>query len=319
MLAAIAERRDGAYEAQLADVFLADADVLIAGIDAEFERADILALEPLPHGLLEGPAFEEAYLAIADMIDMRMPFTFGHSRAVSALAEAAARRLGLPGEDIAAVRHAGLTHDLGELSVPVSTWMKAGALSARERDAVQLHTYHGERALLALGAEGRPAAALVSNHHERMDGSGYHHGARGPALSPAARVLAAAEAFQTAREPRPHREALSDAGAAAALRHAVRAGKLDADAVEAVLGAAGQATRRAMTRPAGLTPREIEVLRLIAAGLTAKEAAQRLKISPKTADNHIQNLYAKIGVTTRAGAALYALEHGLAQGDSTAT
>jgi len=316
MLAAIAERRDGAYEAALADVFLAHADELIAGIDHAFGRADILALEPHPHAYLEDAACEEAYLAIADMIDMRMPFTFGHSRAVAALAEAAARRLGLPQTDIAAVRNAGLVHDIGELAVPVSTWMKPSPLSPREIDSAHLHPYHGERALAALGAEGRPEAELVGNHHERIDGSGYHRGARGPALSPTARVLAAAEAFQTARETRPYRDALSDKAAAALLRQAVEAGRLDAEAVEAVLGAAGQPSRRAKAQPAGLTPREIEVLRLIASGLTAKEAAQRLKISPKTADNHIQNLYAKIGVTTRAGGALYALEQGLVRTQS---
>ena len=118
--------------------------------------------------------------------------------------------------------------------------MKAAPLSAREADAVHLHPYHGERALQALGADGASVANLVGNHHERMDGSGYHHGARGPSLSPAARVLAAAETFQTAREARPYRAAMSDAAAAARLREMVRDGKLDADAVEAVLGAAGQ-------------------------------------------------------------------------------
>ena len=216
-----------------------------------------------------------------------------------------------------ALRRAGLAHDLGELSVPVSTWMKAGPFNARETDAAHLHTYHGERALLALGAEGRSVAGLVGNHHERLDGSGYHRGARGPVLSPAARVLAATEAFQTAREARPYRAAASDAAAATALRKAADAGQLASDAVEAVLAAAGQPARRAKAeRTAGLTPREIEVLRLIAGGLTAKEAAQRLGISPKTADNHIQNLYSKIGVTTRAGAALYALEQGLVLRDS---
>ena len=91
-------------------------------------------------------------------------------------------------------------------------------------------------------------------------------------------------------------------------------GKLCPDAVEAVLACAGQPARRDVTeRLAGLTPREIEVLRLIAAGQTAKEAARELEIAPKTADNHIQSLYSKIGVTTRAGAALYALERGLVQ------
>jgi DNA-binding NarL/FixJ family response regulator len=96
------------------------------------------------------------------------------------------------------------------------------------------------------------------------------------------------------------------------LRAAVREGCICPDAAEAVLSFAGQPSRRAPPRSlAGMTPREIEVLRLIAAGLTAKEAARKLDISPKTADHHIQNVYSKIGVTTRAAAALYAVEHGL--------
>ena len=192
--------------------------------------------------------------------------------------------------------------------------MRAGALTERETDAAQLHPYHGERALASLGGDGKAVAALVLRHHERLDGSGYHRYARRHDLSPAARILAAAEAFQTAREARPHRPALSDAAAAAKLRSAVRDGKLCPEAVEAVLACAGQPARRATAeRLAGLTPREIEVLRLIAAGHTAKEAARKLEIAPKTADNHIQSLYSKIGVTTRAGAALYALERGLVQ------
>jgi HD-GYP domain-containing protein (c-di-GMP phosphodiesterase class II) len=192
--------------------------------------------------------------------------------------------------------------------------MRAGALTERETDGARLHPYHGERALASLGGEGKAVAALVLRHHERLDGSGYHRNARGPDLSPAARILAAAEAFQTAREARPHRAASSDAAAAAKLRGAVREGRLCADAVEAVLACAGQPARRdTAERLAGLTPREIEVLRLIAAGHTAKEAARKLEIAPKTADNHIQSLYSKIGVTTRAAAALYALERGLVQ------
>jgi HD-GYP domain-containing protein (c-di-GMP phosphodiesterase class II) len=165
-----------------------------------------------------------------------------------------------------------------------------------------------------LGGEGKAVAALVQRHHECLDGSGYHRNSRGPDLSPAARILAAAEAFQTAREARPHRAASSDAAAATKLRAAVKEGKLCPQAVEAVLTCAGQPARRATAeRLAGLTPREIEVLRLIAAGHTAKEAARQLDIAPKTADNHIQSLYSKIGVSTRAGAALYALERGLVQ------
>jgi HD-GYP domain-containing protein (c-di-GMP phosphodiesterase class II) len=312
MVAKITARRGGAYEPELGDLFLAQAERLMKGLDGPVDRETILALEPLPHAVLDETACEEAYLAIADMIDMRMPFTFGHSRAVAALADAAGKAMGLPASDIRDLRWSGYTHDIGELAVPVSTWMRAGALTQRETDAAQLHPYHGERALASLGSEGRPVAALVLRHHERLDGTGYHRYARGADLSPAARILAAAETFQTARETRPHRAPMSDAAAAAKLRAAVREGKLCPEAVEAVLTSAGQSARRqAVERPAGLTPREIEVLRLIAAGRTAKEAARELDIAPKTADNHIQNLYSKIGVSTRAAAALYALERGL--------
>lgn len=314
MAAMIARRRGGAYEAKLADLFLAHAEDLLQGLDGPVDRETILALEPLPHAALDEVGCDQAFWAIADMIDMRMPFTYGHSRAVATLAEAAGRRIGLPATDIRALRWAACVHDIGELSVPVSTWMRAGALTARETDAVRLHPYHGERALASLGDDGRPVAALVLRHHERLDGSGYHRYARAPDLSPAARVLAAAEAFQTAREGRPHRPASSDAVAAAKLRSAVRDGKLCPEAVEAVLACAGLPGRRdTAERLAGLTAREIEVLRLIAAGHTAKEAARELEIAPKTADNHIQSLYSKIGVSTRAGAALYALERGLVQ------
>ena len=314
MVAMIGKRRGGAYEPELADIFLADAERFLDGLDEPVSRETILALEPLPVAVLDEEACDEAFLAIADMVDMRMPLTFGHSRAVAGLADAAGRQMGLPASDIRDVRWAAYTHDIGELAVPVSTWMRAGALTVRETDAAHLHPYHGERALASLGEEGKPVAALVLRHHERLDGSGYHRYVRGNDLSPAARVLAAAEAFQTAREARPHRAALNDAAAAARLRSAVRDGKLCPEAVEAVLTSAGQSSRREpVERPAGLTPRETEVLRLIAAGLTAKEAAQKLDIAPKTADNHIQNLYSKIGVTTRAAAALYALERGLVQ------
>jgi HD-GYP domain-containing protein (c-di-GMP phosphodiesterase class II) len=248
------------------------------------------------------------------MIDMRMPFTFGQSRAVASLADAAAKRLGLPASDARDVRWAAYTHDIGELAIPVSIWMRAGKLTERETDAANLHPYHGERALASLGGDGKAVAALVQRHHERLDGSGYHRNSRGPDLSAAARILAAAEAFQTAREARPYRAASSDAAAATKLRAAVKEGKLCPEVVEAVLACAGQPARRAVAeRLAGLTPREIEVLRLIAAGHTAKEAARQLDIAPKTADNHIQSLYSKIGVSTRAGAALYALERGLVQ------
>jgi DNA-binding NarL/FixJ family response regulator len=80
--------------------------------------------------------------------------------------------------------------------------------------------------------------------------------------------------------------------------------------VTAVLGAAGQPPRR-IALPAGLTEREVEVVALLARGLQTKQVARKLGISTKTADRHIQNTYRKIGVSSRAAATVFAMEHGL--------
>src|SRR6185369_12346289 len=124
------------------------------------------------------------------------------------------------------VRRAAYTHDIGELTVPVSAWMRAGPLTEREIDEAHLHPYRGERALAPLGGDGKAVASLVQRHHERLDGSGYYRNSRSPDLSPAARILAAAEAFQTAREARPYRPASTDAATAAKLRAAVKEARL---------------------------------------------------------------------------------------------
>ncbi len=316
----VAGRADAAYEAELAKLASAHAADLMDGIGPSVDRETILALEPDPPAVLDEAECNEAFLAIADMIDMRMPFTQGHSRMVSELAGQAGLQLGLPEAETRVLRWSGCIHDIGELVVPVSTWMRTGPLSVRERDAAHLHPYYGERALASFGEAGGAMAALVLRHHERLDGTGYHRKALGVDLSQAARILAAAEAFQTAREERPHRKAVSREMAAAQLRTTIREGSICPDAGEAVLAAAGLPARRTVSRPlAGLTPREIEILRLIAAGLTAKEMGRQLDISPKTADHHIQAIYGKIGVTTRAAATLYAVEHGLVRaGETTA-
>jgi DNA-binding NarL/FixJ family response regulator len=113
-------------------------------------------------------------------------------------------------------------------------------------------------------------------------------------------------------EERPHRPAHTPEQAAALLQVEVQRGGLDTEAGKGVLVAAGQRVAgKRKDLVAGLSERELEVLRLIARGLSIKQIAQQLTIAPKTADNHIQHIYAKIGVTTRAGAALFATEHQL--------
>ena len=112
-------------------------------------------------------------------------------------------------------------------------------------------------------------------------------------------------------EPRPHRPAFSVRAATDALHADVRAGRLSADAVEAVLAAAGQHRPKRRTGPAGLTAREVEVLMLIARGASNKQVARALGITTKTAGTHIERIYTKIGASTRSTATLFAMQYGL--------
>ncbi len=269
----------------------------------------VLALEPAPALTLEGEAIDRALAAMGDFADLICPYLVGHSAGVAELAGAAAELRGL-GADAAAIRRAALVHDLGRVAVPAGIWLKAGPLSADEWEQVRLHAYHSERVLSRSPFLSALAPAATA-HHERLDGSGYHRGAAAPALAPGAGLLAAADAYAAMTEPRPHRAALPAARAAEALGAEAGAGRLDADAVAAVLEAAGQAVPR-IERPAGLTEREAQVIGLVARGLQTKQVAAALGISAKTADRHIQNAYGKMGVSSRAGAALFATQHGLA-------
>jgi DNA-binding CsgD family transcriptional regulator len=249
--------------------------------------------------------------AVADFADLKSMWTIGHSRGVADLAAQAGAAAGLPAADVVVLRRAALVHDIGRVTVPFSVWAKPGPLTRGERERVRLHAYHSERVLGV--ADGlRSLARLAGSHGERCDGSGYHRGSTAVDLPLAARLLAAADCYRAMREPRAHRPALSAPAAASQLRDEAGQGRLAVGAVTAVLAAAGQPDGP-VPRPAGLSQRECEVLALLARGMATKQIARRLQISPKTCDHHIQSVYAKAGVSTRAGATVFALEHGLAR------
>jgi len=245
------------------------------------------------------------------MVDLLTPFTLGHAATVAELAGQASARLGLAATDAAQLRRAALLHDLGRVAVSSGVWERPGPLSSTQWEQVRLHPYHSER-ILVRSAALEPLARVAGMHHERHDGSGYHHRAAGAGIPAGARLLAAADAYQAMTQDRPHRPALSPEAAARELEAATRAGRFDPECARAVIEAAGQQPSRSRGAwPAGLSDREVEVLRLVAGGLSNRQVAATLVISPRTAEHHVQHVYTKIGVSTRAAAAMFAMRHGL--------
>jgi HD-GYP domain-containing protein (c-di-GMP phosphodiesterase class II)/DNA-binding CsgD family transcriptional regulator len=268
-----------------------------------------MEVEPEPRAHVGESGLDGVLEVFADFVDLKSPFTLGHSRGVAALAAAAAERSGLVGEEASAVRRAALTHDLGRVGVPNAVWDKPGLLSEAEWERVRLHSYFTER-ILAHSPALAPLAATAGMHHERLDGYGYHRGTT--TVSAPTRLLAVADAYQAMTQPRPHRPARAPNDAAAQVRTEVAAGRLDCAAADAVLHAAGQRVAlppRAW--PAGLSEREVEVLRLFSREFSKRQVAEALVVAPSTADHHVRHIYDKIGVSTRAGAAVFALEHGI--------
>jgi response regulator RpfG family c-di-GMP phosphodiesterase len=305
----IRERAGHAFDPAIAMLFVDEADSLLAPSRVESAWDETLGCEPFPHRFLEGEQIDRAVAAIGDFADLVSPYLVGHSAGVAELAAQAAARCHFEPRDITDVRWAALVHDIGRVAAPTRIWQKPGPLTADEWEQVRLHAYHTER-VLSRSAPLSRLAPVASSHHERLDGSGYHRGTAAATLRPSARLLAAADAYHAMTEPRPHRAALSADQAAGSLREDVRAGRLDSEVVAAVLESAGHRVLK-IARPAGLTEREAEVVGLLARGLQTKQIAGALGISVKTADHHVQNAYGKIGVSTRAAAALFAMEHGL--------
>ena len=305
----IRERSGRAFDPAVANALTEDPARLLNTDDAESVWEAALALEPEPWLTIGADELDRALGVMGRFADVMASCFHGHAQAVSELAGAATASLGLPADDVTRVRRCGLVHDLGRVAVSCAVWTKPTPLNADEWEQVRLHPYYTER-VLNRSAALAPLAPIAASHHERLDGSGYHRGTTAAALPITARVLAVADAYRTLVEPRPHRAALTASEAANALGEAASAGLLDPDAVAAVLGAVGQPVPH-ISRPAGLTDRETQVLAMVARGLLTKQVAARLGISPKTADRHLQNAYAKAGVSTRAAAAVFAMKHGL--------
>lgn len=300
----VVRRRGKAYDPQVVDAYLRSSEDV-----ADVSWDDLLASEPNPN-MVAADELDRLLEVFADFADLKIPFALGHSRRVSLLATGAGHVLGLDRDRTTGLGRAGLLHDLGRTGVSSRIWEKPGPLSGDDWERVRLHPYYTERILHRCSPLAN-LATVAGSHHERLNGSGYHRGLRAAGLNESARILAAADAYASLLEPRPYRAACSPGETLCRLEDEVESGALDASAVSAVISAAEEERPLPVDWPRRLSDREVEVLRLAVRGLTIRQVGNQLGIAPKTVDRHLQNSYAKMGVSSRAGAALFALEHGL--------
>jgi HD-GYP domain-containing protein (c-di-GMP phosphodiesterase class II) len=307
----VARERSGTqFDPELVTAFCDQAPMVLTELDQTPSWEAVIAAEPALTREIAGDELDLALEAIGEFAELKSPSIMGHVYAVRELVTEAATSFGLPDADRAELRRAACVYDLGRLGVPNTVWDKPGPLTRSELERVRTHPYLSER-MLAFAPSLEGLGRIAAQHHERLDGSGYSRGVSGDQIAMSARLLAAADVYQALCEPRPHRPARAAPDAAGELRREVTAGRLDGEAVDSVLRAAGHRVGRRREWPAGLTTREVEVLRLLARGLSNKQIAAELVISPKTAGSHVEHIYRKIDASNRAQASLFAMRHGL--------
>ena len=302
----LARRRGRGYDPTVVDVLVGDGERWLAELGDDPCPA-VLDAEPAPMRITSD--LDTPLRAMADFADLKSRWFRGHSAAVAELAVSAGAAAGMSVDDARWLGRAALVHDVGQVGIAAGIWDHPGRLSAEQWERVRLHPYLSERVLRRCTML-VPLAVLAAGHHERADGSGYHRGIADHGL--AAGLLAVADVYHAMTEDRPHRPSPGRDAAAAQLCADADNGRFERVAVDAVLEAAGETARPARrANPAGLTDREVEVLCLIARGNSNKQVAAALGISPKTVGRHVEHIYAKASVTTRAGATLFAMEQGL--------
>jgi HD-GYP domain-containing protein (c-di-GMP phosphodiesterase class II) len=303
-------RRGTQFDPDLVDCFCDHFGEVLDGLGELSAWDEVIALDPALGAPMDVELFDEALATMGDFADLKDPARTGHSRRVASLAGAAASFLGLSPAEVTNVRRAGWLHDVGVIGVSSTVWTQPGPWSFSQRERANTHPYLTER-MLARAPELRRIGKCAALHHERLDGSGYPKGLTADAIPFNARILAAADVYGGLRQARPHRPEIDGSTAERLLRDEVAADRLDGDAVNAVLKAAGHRVRRRAGLPGGLTAREAEVVVQLARGRSNPEIAEALGVSRRTVTSHLEHVYTKLGVSGRTEAALFAMRNGL--------
>jgi len=200
-------------ELQLLEELADDLAFGIATLRTRGER-DRMAQAQLHHQEILRKSLEDSVHAIASTLEMRDPYTAGHQSRVAQLANAIARELGLPKDEIHGIELAANIHDLGKIKVPAEILSKPGKLTNLEYELIKVHAQAGYDILKEIEFPW-PIADMVLQHHERLDGSGYPQGLKGEQILPEAKILAVADVVEAMASHRPYRPSLGIAAALA--------------------------------------------------------------------------------------------------------
>jgi HD-GYP domain-containing protein (c-di-GMP phosphodiesterase class II)/DNA-binding CsgD family transcriptional regulator len=311
--AAALSRKDRLFDPDIvaAIVKLVDDEPFWLGLADEETWDTVLALEPLPHRYVDDSSLDALLLSFADLADLKTSNLVARSRRASTFSAAVAARLRLGDEEQVLARRAALVQDIGLVAVPSLLLSPGRRLTEAENERVRLHPYYTER-ILSRSSALEPIGRIAAMHHERLDGSGYHKGLQGSQIPVTARILMIVNAYLE----------IVDGSTTTSSDHAIHqlaneSGKtMDADCLRALANEVGGSAHLPRPQPkrsfpSGLTERELEVLGLIARGYSVKECAEQLVLSNHTVRHHLENIYGKTGVTSRAGAVLYAVDNNL--------
>jgi HD-GYP domain-containing protein (c-di-GMP phosphodiesterase class II)/DNA-binding CsgD family transcriptional regulator len=321
-------RRGKDLDPLVADAFahLANKESFWQGLESESIWAVVRDLEPeSPFRYFNTERLDEAASAFGDFADLKSFYSAGHSRRVAAHSESLASAMQLDGENTATIRRAALLHDVGLVAIPSFILHKPlERLSEAEWEMMRLHPYHAERILsrAPVFASLRP---IVAAHHEQPDGRGYFRGLHEREIPDAARIVAVVDRFDELTHDGPGRKPVSTDVALEVMNREVNT-RLSADVLAALRDSLDRGLPEEPSAlpetgmpdcgarsvwPAGLTDREIDVLRVLSTGASRQEMAKRLCVSEHTVRHHLEHIYTKIDVKTRVEATLFAIEHGL--------
>ena len=307
------ERRGSDFDPELVSAFveMSKATDLWKVVDQESSQRTVLSMRPPASFVsISDSRVEEVCEVIADFTDIKSRHTWDHSHSVASAAVGVGKHLGLGEDEVTRFRRAALVHDLGKVAVPSGILEKQDDLSESEWERFRLHPYYTDR-VLARVEQLRPLASEASAHHEWVDGQGYHRQLSGEQIPLGGRVLAVADTYATLSKRRGDPADPEDVLQEMRPLVGTRLDPMSFEAFSASLSGAPLPRPSSRQRPGNLTEREVELLGELAKGLSNKQIGRSLFISDKTVEHHLENIYNKLGISTRTSAVVFAVQNGL--------